>query len=54
MHDFGVSLRLEMMVFMVSRMKQSIWKKFRSMEQNLESFGLRLKIGNGKVKVKMR
>ena len=29
-----------MMVFMVSRVKQSIWKGFRSMEQDLESFGL--------------
>ena len=42
-HKFGVSLRLRMMVCMVSRVKQSIWKGFRSMEQDLESFGLRLK-----------
>ena len=28
------------MVFMVSRVKQSVWKGFRSMEQDLESFGL--------------
>ena len=28
MHDFGVSLRLGMMVFMVSRVKQSILKCF--------------------------
>ena len=32
-----------MMVFVVSRVKQSIWKIFRSMELDLESFGLRLK-----------
>ena len=32
MHEFGVSLRLEMMVCMVSRVKQSIWKGCRSME----------------------
>ena len=44
MHEFGVSLRLGKMVSMVSRMKQSIWKGFRSMELDLESFGLRLKI----------
>ena len=37
MHDFGVSLRLGMMV---SRVKQSIWKGFGSMEPDLESFGL--------------
>ena len=29
---------------MVSRVKQSIWKSFRSIELDLESFGLRLKI----------
>ena len=39
MHKFGVSLRLGMMIFMVSRVKQS----FRSMKQDLESFWLRLK-----------
>ena len=44
MHEFGVSLRLRMMVCMVSRVKQSIWKGFRSMKQDLERFGLRLKI----------
>ena len=43
MHEFGVSLRLGMMVFMVSRVKQGIWKGFRGMEQDFESFGLRLK-----------
>ena len=42
MHDFGVSLRLGMMVFMVSRVKQGFWKGFKGMEQDLESFGLRL------------
>ena len=31
------------MVFMVSMVKQSIWKLFRSMELDLESFQLRLK-----------
>ena len=44
MHEFGVSLRLGNMVFMVSRVKQNIWKSFIIMEQDLESFGLRLKI----------
>ena len=44
MHGFGVSLRLEIMVFMFSRVKKSTWKCFRSMELDLESFGLRLKI----------
>ena len=32
-----------MMIFIVSRVKQSIRKGFRSMELDLESFGLRLK-----------
>ena len=32
----GVSLRLGIVVFMVSRVKQSIWKGFRSMELDLE------------------
>ena len=43
MHDFRVFLRLRtmvFMVFMVSRVKQSIWTCFRSMELDLESFGL--------------
>ena len=44
MHEFGVSLRLGKMVCMVSKVKQSIWKSFRSMELDLESFRLRLKI----------
>ena len=44
MHDFGVSLRLGMMISRVYRVKQSIWKGFGSMELDLESFGLRLKI----------
>ena len=43
MYDFGASLRLEMMIFMVYRVKQSIWTRLRSMEQDLESFGLWLK-----------
>ena len=50
MHDFGVSLRLRMMVFMVFRVKQSIWKCFRSMKQDLESFVLMLKNWLWKVK----
>ena len=29
-----------MVIYMVCRVKQSIWKEFRSMEQDLESFGL--------------
>ena len=40
MHKFGVSLRLGKMVCMVSRVKQSIWKGFRSIELDLESFDL--------------
>ena len=28
MHDFGVSLRLGMMVFMVSRKVLEVWNKF--------------------------
>ena len=43
MNEFGVSLRLGKMVCMVSRVKQSIWKGFRSMELDMESFRLRLK-----------
>ena len=35
MYKFGVSLRLEMMIFMVYRVKQSMWKKFISMEPDL-------------------
>ena len=50
MHEFGVSLRLGMMVFMVSRMKQNIWKWCRSMEQDLESLGLWLENWIWKVK----
>ena len=42
MNKFGVSLRLWKMICMVSRVKQCIWKGFRSMELNLESFGLYL------------
>ena len=44
MHEFEASLRLRKMVFMVSRVKQSTWKIFIIMEQDLESFELRLKI----------
>ena len=44
MYEFGISLRLWMMIFMVPREKLSFWKGFRGMEQDLESFGLRLKI----------
>ena len=40
MLEFGVTLRLGRMVCMVSRVKQSIWKCFRSMVPDLESFGL--------------
>ena len=42
-----------MMIFMVSRVKQGFWKGFRGMEQNLESFGLRLKFWLRKVIEKM-
>ena len=41
-----------MMVFIVPRVKQSIWKGFRSMEPDLESFGLWLE--NWILKVKKR
>ena len=44
MHAFGVSLRLGKMVCMVSRVNQNIWKGFRSIELDLKSFRLRLKI----------
>ena len=50
MHDFGVSLRLGMLVSMVSRVKQSIWKSFGSMKLHLESFGLWLENWIWKVK----
>ena len=40
MHYFEVSLRFGMMISMVFRVKQSIWKDFRSMEPDLESFVL--------------
>ena len=32
-----------MMFFMVFKVKPGFWKGFRGMEQDLESFGLRLK-----------
>ena len=50
MYEFGASHRLGMIVFMVSRMKQSIWKGCRSMEQDLESLGLWLENWIWKVK----
>ena len=53
MHEFGVSLRLEKMVSMVSMVKQSIWKCFRSMKLDSESFELRLKFDYGKEKENM-
>ena len=37
MYEFGDSLRLGRIVFMVSRVKQSILKGFISMGQDLES-----------------
>ena len=43
MYKFGVFLRLGMMFFMIYRVKQSFWKGFRSMKQDLESFEFRLK-----------
>ena len=39
-----------MMIFMVSRMKQCIWKGCKSMKQNLESIGLWLENWIWKVK----
>ena len=50
MHEFEVSLRLGMMVCMVSKVKQNIWKSFRSMKPDLESFGLWLENWIWKVK----
>ena len=54
LHDFGVSLRLETMISMVSRVKQSIWKNFISMEPDLESFRLWLENWIWKVKKRKR
>ena len=50
MYEFGASQRLGMMVSMVFRMTQSIWKGFRSTEQDLESLGLWLENWIWKVK----
>ena len=52
MYEFEDSQRLGMMVFIVSRMKQSIWKWCKSMKQNLESLGLWLDNWIWKVKRK--
>ena len=49
MHNFGVYLRLGMMVY---RVKQSIGKGFRSLEPDLESFGLLFENWIWKVKKK--
>ena len=43
MHEFEDSLRLGKIVFIVSKVKQSICKGFIIMEHDLEIFGLRLK-----------
>ena len=43
MYEFRAFLRLGMMVFMVSMVKESIWKCFRSLELDLKHFGLRVK-----------
>ena len=40
------------MVFIIPKVKQCIWKGFRSIELDLKSFGLRLKNGLWKVKKK--
>ena len=40
MYEFGASQILGIMVFMVSKIKQCMWKVCKSMEQNLESLGL--------------
>ena len=50
MNDFWVSLRLRMMDSRVSRVKQSIWKGFGSMEPDLKSFMLWLENWIWKVK----
>ena len=50
MYEFRASQRLGMMVFMVYKMKQIIWKGCRSMEQDLESLGLWLENWIWKVK----
>ena len=44
MNEFGVSQKLGKMVCMVYGVKQNIWKGFKSMELDLESFGFRLKL----------
>ena len=49
-YEFGASQRLGMMVCMVSRMKQCIWKGCRSIEKDLESLGLWLENWIWKVK----
>ena len=53
MHEFGVSLRLWITIFTVSRTKQSIHKGFRSIEPDLESFELWLENWIWKVKKKI-
>ena len=50
MYEFGASQRLGIMIFMVSRMTQSIWKGCRSMKQDLESLELWLENWIWKVK----
>ena len=50
MQDFRVSLRLGMIILRVFRVKQSIWKGFKSMEPKFESFGLWLENWIWKVK----
>ena len=50
MYEFGASQILGIMVFMVSKIKQCMWKVCKSMEQNLESLGLWLENWIWKVK----
>ena len=50
MYEFGGSQRLGMIVFIVFRMTQSIWKGCRSTEQDLESLGLWLENRIWKIK----
>ena len=50
MYKFEGSQRLGMVIFMLFKMTQSIWKGYRSTKQDLESLGLWLKNWIWKVK----
>ena len=50
MLEVGVFLSLGIMVCMVYKVKQNIWKCFKRMEPDLKSFGFGWIIGFGKLK----